>query len=120
MEALNGPQDFLKGWVAAFRARRDAVVAALNATPGLSCTTPQGAFYVFPSCKGVLGKKTPAGKVLNDSYAFCEYLLDEALVAVVAGAAFGLDGYFRISYATSDALLAEACKRIKDACGKLR
>jgi aspartate aminotransferase len=119
VEALNGTQDFLPVWVSAFKTRRDLVVKALNAIPGMTCATPQGAFYVFPNCKGFLGKKTPAGKTITDSYAFCEYLLEEALVAAVAGAAFGTDGYFRISYATSDSILNEACSRIATACSKL-
>jgi aspartate aminotransferase len=120
VEALNGSQAFLKDWVAAFRTRRDLVADALNAVPGLACTKPEGAFYVFPSCRGALGKTAPDGKQITDSYAFCEYLLEEALVAVVAGSAFGLDGHFRISYATSDALLTEACRRIAAACAKLK
>ena len=119
VEALNGTQDFLKDWVNAFRVRRDLVVELLNAIPGITCAKPEGAFYVFPNCKGLLGKKTPAGKTLSDSYAVCEYLLEDALVAAVAGSAFGMDGYFRISYATSDALLKDACARIKAACAKL-
>jgi aspartate aminotransferase len=119
VEALNGPQSFLKDWVKAFRVRRDLVVDALNAVPGLHCAKPEGAFYVFPSCRDLFGRTTPSGTQITNSYQFCEYLLEEALVAAVAGAAFGLDGHFRISYATSDALLAEACKRIKAACAKL-
>ncbi len=118
--ALNQPIDFLKDWVKSFRQRRDNVVAGLNAIPGMSCSVPQGAFYVFPNCSGFFGRKTPAGKAISDSTSFCEYLLEDALVAVVAGSAFGLDGHFRISYATSDAALAKAVDRIKEACGKLR
>ncbi len=119
VEALNGTQGFLKEWTLEFKKRRDLVVKMLNAIPGMKCATPEGAFYVFPSCQGLLGKKTPAGKVLGDSYAVCEYLLDEALVAAVAGAAFGMDGYFRISYATSEKLLTDACNRIRSSCEKL-
>ena len=119
VEALSGSQAFLKDWIAAFKTRRDLVVKMLGDIPGRSCATPEGAFYVFPNCKGVIGKKTPAGKTLKDSYDVCEYLLDEALVAAVAGSAFGMDGYFRISYATSEKLLTEACTRIKTACAKL-
>jgi aspartate aminotransferase len=119
VEALSGSQAFLKDWIAAFKTRRDLVVKMLGDIPGISCATPEGAFYVFPNCKGVIGKKTPAGKTLKDSYDVCEYLLDEALVAAVAGSAFGMDGYFRISYATSEKLLTEACTRIKTACAKL-
>ncbi len=117
--ALNQPIDFLKDWVKSFKARRDNVVSGLNAIPGMSCSTPQGAFYVFPNCSGFFGRKTPQGKIITDSNGFCEYLLEDALVAVVAGSAFGLDGHFRISYATSEAALAKALERIKDACAKL-
>jgi len=117
--ALNGPLNFLPGWVEAFRKRRDATAAALNAIPGISCFIPQGAFYLFPNCAKLFGRKTPHGKTITDSASLCEYLLEEALVAAVAGSAFGMEGYFRISYATSDAVLAQATKRIKEACGKL-
>ncbi len=117
--ALSAPLDFLPGWVAAFKKRRDTTAAALSAIPGLSCFVPQGAFYLFPNCSGLFGRKTPSGKVIKDSVGFCEYLLEEGLVAAVAGSAFGLEGYFRISYATSDANLAKATARIKDACAKL-
>jgi aspartate aminotransferase len=118
--AYTTPADFMPKWVAAFKKRRDDVAKALNGIEGISCSTPQGAFYVFPNCSKLLGKKTPGGKVLTGSIEFCEYLLEEALVAVVAGSAFGLEGYFRISYATSDAILAKACERIKEACAKLK
>lgn len=117
--ALNGPQEFLIERNAAFKQRRNMVVERLNAIPGLSCLTPEGAFYVYPSCAGVIGRKTPAGVTINNSTDFAAYLLDDALVAVVPGTAFGLDPYFRISYATSDALLEEACTRIADAIEKL-
>lgn len=120
VEALNGTQAFLPAWVDAFKARRDMVVSKLSAIPGMGCLKPEGAFYVFPNCKSFLGKKTPAGAVLADSYAFCEYLLEDALVAAVAGSAFGMDGYFRISYATSEKLLEDACARIAAACAKLK
>ncbi len=118
--ALNGPLAFMTPWLASFTKRRNDVVAALNTVPGITCSTPAGAFYVFPDCSGLFGRKTPQGKVINDSIAFCEYLLEDALVAAVAGSAFGLEGYFRISYATSDALLEKACARIKEACEKLK
>lgn len=118
--ALNSPLDFLPGWVAAFKKRRDTTAAALSAIPGMSCFVPQGAFYLFPNCSGIFGRKTPGGKVINDSIGLCEYLLEEGLVAAVAGSAFGMEGYFRISYATSDALLAKATARIKEACEKLQ
>jgi len=118
--ALNGSLDFMKSWVKSFSTRRDNMVKALNAIDGITCSTPLGAFYVFPNCSGLFGRKTPEGKVIDSSIAFCEYLLDDALVAAVAGSAFGLEGYFRISYATSDALLEKACVRIKEACSKLK
>jgi len=117
--ALDEPTSFLPAWVSAFKKRRDTVAAALNAIDGLSCCVPAGAFYLFPNCSKLFGKKTPEGRVINDSVSFCEYLLEEGLVAAVAGSAFGLEGYFRISYATSDALLAKACDRIKATCAKL-
>lgn len=117
--ALTEPTTFLPAWVTAFKKRRDTVAAALNAIPGLSCTVPAGAFYLFPNCSKLFGKKTPSGRVIADSISFCEFLLEEGLVAAVAGSAFGLEGYFRISYATSDAALAKACERIKETCAKL-
>lgn len=118
--ALNGEQGFLGGWRDAFAKRRNDVHAGLNAISGIECALPEGAFYLFPKCEALLGKKTPAGKVLATDLDFCAYLLDDALVAAVPGSAFGMDGYFRISYATSDALLAEAVKRIAAAVGELR
>ena len=96
------------------------VVAALNNIEGINCNCPEGAFYVFPSCKGLLGKTTPAGKKISNDTDFASYLLEEALVAVVPGIAFGLEGFFRISYATSDDILEKACKRIAAACAKLK
>ncbi|MCD6035576.1 MAG: aspartate transaminase [Rickettsiales bacterium] len=119
VEALNGPQDYLSMSQKAFEKRRNLVVERLNAIDGITCRTPEGAFYVFPSCKGVFGKKTPAGKSIQNSNDFATYLLEDALVAVVPGIAFGSEGYFRISYATSDAVLENACARIKAACEKL-
>ncbi len=119
VEALNGKQDFLKPRSEAFRKRRDFVVNGLNAIPGINCNKPEGAFYVFPSCKGLLGKKTASDKVIKTGSDFSEYLLEEALVAVVPGVAFGTDPFFRISYATSDEALDKALKRIKEACAKL-
>lgn len=117
---LNSPADFLADRNAAFKRRRDFVVAGLNAIPGLKCNTPEGAFYVFPDCSGVMGKTTPKGvKITNDS-AFVEYLLEEALVAVVQGSAFGAEGFFRISYATGDDVLKEALARIEKAVLALR
>jgi aspartate aminotransferase len=117
--ALNGDQSFLQDWKKSFQARRNLVVDALNEIPGITCLKPEGAFYVFPSMKALLGKKTPAGKTIESCQQFSEYLLEEALVAVVFGSAFGMGGYFRISYATSENALVEAMKRIKDACAKL-
>ena len=117
--ALDGPQEFLQEWKASFAKRRNMVVASLNAIPGLECQTPEGAFYVFPSMKKLLGKKTPGGETISSCTQFCNYLLEEALVAVVAGSAFGLGGYFRISYATSEKILTEAMSRIDKACRAL-
>ena len=119
VEALNGDQSFIRSNNESFLRRRDLVVKNLNETPGLSCRTPEGAFYVFASCKGVLGKTTESGKILNSDGDFMDYLLEEVGVAGVQGSAFGLEGYFRISYATSDAILEDACQRIKNACSKL-
>jgi aspartate aminotransferase len=120
VEALNGPQDFLKGRRDSFRQRRDLVVSRLNAIDGLECRTPEGAFYTFSGCAGVLGKTTPKGKRLEADQDFTDYLLEEAHVAVVPGSAFGLSPYFRISYATSEAELVEALDRIERACAALR
>ena len=119
VEALNGDQSFIQSNNESFLRRRDLVVKNLNETPGLSCRTPEGAFYVFASCKGVLGKTTESGKILNSDGDFMDYLLEEVGVAGVQGSAFGLEGYFRISYATTDAILEDACQRIKNACSKL-
>jgi aspartate aminotransferase len=117
--ALNGPQDFLPGWVATFKQRRDLVVDLLNQAPTLRCHRPEGAFYVYPSCAGAIGRRTPAGDLLAGSEDFARYLLEGVGVAVVHGAAFGMDPYFRISYATSTELLEEACHRILRACEAL-
>jgi aspartate aminotransferase len=119
LAALTGPQDFLKKWVEAFRQRRDLIVDLLNKVPGLTCAKPEGAFYVYPSCAGVIGHKTPQGKVINSDEDFVTYLLESEGVAVVHGSGFGLSPYFRISYATSTETLKEACARIKRACEKL-
>ncbi len=118
-EALNGPQDFIAERNAVFRERRDLVVAMLNGTEGLECTTPDGAFYVYPSCHGLIGRRSPAGKVIDSDLDVASYFLDAEGVAVVHGEAFGLSPYFRISYATSTELLEEACKRIQRACEAL-
>ena len=119
VEALNGDQSFIASNNESFVRRRNLVVKHLNETPGLNCRIPEGAFYVFPSCQGVLGKTSPAGKIISTDSDFMDYLLEEVGVAGVQGSAFGLDGYFRISYATSDSILEDACQRIKTACSKL-
>jgi aspartate aminotransferase len=118
--ALNGDQSFLQARNTAFRGRRDLVVSMLNQASGLHCPTPEGAFYVYPDCSGVIGKTTPDGKVITDDAALIDYFLDTVQVAAVHGAAFGLSPGFRISYATSEAILTEACTRIQRACGDLR
>jgi aspartate aminotransferase len=119
VEALRGPQDFLKDWVKSFQERRDVVVSMLNQANGISCPTPEGAFYVYPSCAGCIGKKTPKGNVIADDEAFATLLLREEGVAVVHGAAFGLSPFFRISYATGNKALEEACHRIQRFCASL-
>lgn len=119
IEALNGPQHFLKERQTSFKYRRDLVVSALKAIPGITCRVPEGAFYIFAGCDGVIGKTTPKGKCIEADSDFTDYLLDEALVAVVPGSAFGLSPYFRISYATSEENLKLALKRIADACARL-
>ena len=118
--ALTGPQDFLEERNAAFKKRRDMVVAMLNDAPGLDCPTPEGAFYVYPDASGVIGKVTPKGEVISSDEALIGYFLDEAKVAAVHGAAFGLSPAFRISYATSEEVLAKACTRIQEACAALK
>ncbi|KQB16523.1 pyridoxal phosphate-dependent aminotransferase [Rhodobacter capsulatus] len=118
--ALNGPQDYITESRVAFERRRDLVVAALNTCPGINCPTPEGAFYVYPSIAGLIGKTSAAGTVITDDEAFATALLEETGVAVVFGAAFGLSPAFRISYATSDAALVDACARIKSFCEGLK
>ncbi|WP_420547922.1 pyridoxal phosphate-dependent aminotransferase [Curvivirga sp.] len=115
VEALTGPQDFIAENNKAFVERRDLVVGLINDIDGLECLTPEGAFYVYPSCAGVIGKTTPDGKKIESDEDFVTYLLEAEGVAAVHGAAFGLSPHFRISYATSNALLEEACARIKRA-----
>lgn len=117
--ALNGDQSFLNDWKKAFKGRRDMVVDMLNQADGIECPTPEGAFYVYPSCAGAMGNKTPDGKVINSDEDFVTYLLESQGVACVHGAAFGLSPHFRISYATSEEILTEACKRIQVACKAL-
>jgi len=118
--ALTGPLDFLAERNAVFQDRRDLCLTAFNGIDGLSCKTPDGAFYLFPSCAGVIGKQVPNGKVLETDVDFATYLLESVGVAVVPGSAFGLGPYFRISFATSTDRLRDACERIADACASLK
>ena len=118
--ALTGPQDFLGERNAVFQRRRDLVVSMLNRIEGMACPCPEGAFYVYPSFADLIGKSTPGGRRIDTDEDMVGYLLDDARVAVVQGAAFGVSPAFRISYATSDALLEEACTRIQTACAALR
>ncbi|MFZ2868611.1 pyridoxal phosphate-dependent aminotransferase [Zavarzinia sp.] len=120
VEALTGTQDFIAPRAERFKQRRDLVVSMLNQAKGLKCPRPEGAFYVYPSCEGVIGKVTPDGKVIGNDGDFVTYLLESEGVAVVQGAAFGLSPYFRISYATSEEALTEACTRIQRACAALK
>ncbi|QGZ34330.1 pyridoxal phosphate-dependent aminotransferase [Stappia indica] len=120
VEALNGPQDFIPANNEVFKARRDLVVSMLNQAKGLTCPMPEGAFYVFPSCAGTLGKTAPSGKVIETDEDFVTELLESEGVAVVQGSAFGLGPNFRISYATSTEALEEACTRIQRFCGNLK
>lgn len=119
VQALNGPQHIVQERRALFEARRDLVVAALNTIDGISCRVPEGAFYTFASCGGLLGRTTPDGKLIGSDKDFAEYLLRAVGVAVVPGSAFGLAPYFRISYATSVSELEDACRRIASACAAL-
>ncbi len=120
VEALNGTQEFLAPRAEAFKARRDLVVKMLNEAEGITCATPEGAFYVYPSCAGLIGTTAPSGVVIENDEVFTTELLNGEGVAVVQGSAFGLSPYFRISYATSDAVLAEACTRIQKFCASLK
>jgi len=117
--ALNGDQTFLKEWCKTYAARRDLVVGKINEAQGLRCIKPEGAFYVYASCAGVIGMNTPDGKIINTDEDFVTYLLESEGVAAVHGEAFGKSPYFRISYATSTEALEEACKRIQRACAAL-
>ncbi len=119
VEALNGTQDFIPGFQKLFEGRRDLVVSMLNQANGLECPKPEGAFYVYPSIRKLIGKKTPGGKVIATDADFASELLEAEGVAVVHGAAFGLSPFFRISYATSNAILEDACGRIQKFCGSL-
>jgi len=120
VEALNGPQDFIPRNKEIFQHRRDLVVSMLNQANGLTCPTPEGAFYVYPSCAGLIGKTAPSGNVIRTDEDFVTELLETEGVAVVHGSAFGLGPNFRISYATSDAALEEACTRIQRFCGNCK
>jgi len=120
IEALTGPQDFLRERGAVFKRRRDLVVEMMAETEGLSCSTPEGAFYVFVSCKALLGRRTPGGRTLETDEDVVTHLLEEAGVAVVQGSAFGTEGYFRISYAIAEEPLKQACERIRRAVAALR
>lgn len=119
-EALNGSQNFIPQNQELFSKRRDLVLSRLNDIELLSCNKPEGAFYIFPNCFAMFGKTTPDGNILTNSNDVANYLLEKALVAVVSGTAFGMDGFFRISYATSDNLLIKACERISNACMQLK
>ena len=120
VEALNGPQDYIQFSREAFQRRRDLVVSMLNQATGIQCQTPEGAFYVYPSIKDCIGKATPGGTVIENDEVFCTELLEAEGVAAVFGAAFGLSPNFRVSYATSDELLEDACQRIQRFCASLR
>tara|TARA_Y100001954_G_scaffold29017_1_gene26200 strand:+ start:54655 stop:55869 length:1215 start_codon:yes stop_codon:yes gene_type:complete len=119
LAALEGPEEFLLERNERFKTRRNMVVKMLNECNGLSCIKPSGAFYVYPSCSGIIGKSSKEGKLIENSIDFSAYLLESVGVAVVPGSAFGADPFFRISYATSDSILEEACNRIKKACEQL-
>ncbi|MBT6274479.1 MAG: pyridoxal phosphate-dependent aminotransferase [Chromatiales bacterium] len=118
--ALNGPQDHIAVRREEFRRRRDMVVGMLNQAQGVECLTPEGAFYVFPSCAGTNGKVTPDGEHIESEFDFCKYLLDSVGVAVIPGSDFGVPDHFRISYAYAEESLREACTRIEQACGALK
>ncbi|NDG67985.1 MAG: pyridoxal phosphate-dependent aminotransferase [Proteobacteria bacterium] len=120
VEALNGDQSFINPRAIEFKKRRDFVVSSLNNTKGLTCVNPQGAFYVFPNCKKLINKKTSSGKIIKNDTDFATYLLEETGVAIVQGSAFGLEGYFRISYATSMQILEKAVAKIKSFCESLK
>jgi aspartate aminotransferase len=119
LEALSGPQEFLADWRRVFQGRRDLVVSMLNEAKGIRCPKPEGAFYVYPDISGCIGKATPAGTVISNDEVFATALLEETGVAVVFGAAFGVSPNFRVSYATSDEVLREACTRIQRFCAAL-
>ncbi len=120
VEALNGPQDFIASNNEKFKERRDLVVSMMNQANGLSCPTPEGAFYVYPSCEELIGKTTPSGQQIRNDEDFVTALLADEGVAAVHGAAFGLEPFFRVSYATSNAALEDACERIQRFCNSLK
>tara|TARA_B100000674_G_scaffold293329_1_gene243277 strand:- start:7 stop:1209 length:1203 start_codon:yes stop_codon:yes gene_type:complete len=120
VEAISGPQDFITTHNNKFIKRRDLVVNKLNEIDGITCSKPDGAFYVYPNCQGILGKKTPNGVKISNDEDFMTYLLEDQGVAGVHGSAFGLSPYFRLSYATGDDILKDACNRIQLACSKLK
>jgi len=120
VEALNGPKDFIPRNAEAFRKRRDLVVSMLNQANGLTCPNPEGAFYVFPSCSGLIGKQSAGGRLIETDEDFVTALLEEEGVAVVQGSAFGLAPHFRISYATADDILEDACRRIQRFCAEVK
>ncbi|MBT4695482.1 MAG: pyridoxal phosphate-dependent aminotransferase [Alphaproteobacteria bacterium] len=119
VEALNGDQDFLKNWLESFEERRNKVFEMINSAKGLKCLKPKGAFYIYPSCEELIGKKTPDGKVINNDKDFAMNLLETKSISIVHGEAFGLSPYFRISYATSIEKLETACNRIIEFCDEL-
>jgi aspartate aminotransferase len=120
VEALNGPQDFIANFKKSFEARRDLVVSMLNQARGVECATPEGAFYVYPSIAGLIGKRTHQGAAIETDSDFVAALLESEGVAAVHGEAFGLSPNFRVSYATSTNLLEDACTRIQRFCASLR
>ena len=120
VEALNGPQDFIPERAKIFKERRDLVVSMLNQATGLKCPSPEGAFYVYPSCAGCIGKETTTGKKIESDEDFALALLEAEGISVVHGAAFGLSPFFRVSYATSSEELTDACERIQRFCASLR
>ena len=119
VEALNGPQDYVASSRERFQGRRDDVVKWLNAAPGVQCHQPEGAFYVFASCAGAIGKKTPRGSIIQNDSDFAMYLLESKNVVVVHGEAYGMSPCFRVSYAASEVVLEEGCRRIRLACEAL-
>tara|TARA_B110000240_G_scaffold82476_1_gene94052 strand:- start:158 stop:580 length:423 start_codon:yes stop_codon:yes gene_type:complete len=120
VEALSGNQNFIGIHNIQFKKRRDMIVKKLNAIEGISCSVPAGAFYVYPNCSGIIGMKTQNGDIIDTDEQFMSYLLESEGVAGVHGEAFGLSPYFRLSYATSEKILEDACFRIARACQNLK